>query len=201
MEWGSKELEWNCVTIPGLSSIQHLLNNSTTWRWYAEQNHIECRCSLGVSVMIVKYPASHVPYWLVRALCPCSPDSITWPFPSHHPPIMYFHHPTHHLTCHLPPSSIFPYSTSACLVTCYTHHSHVMCMTMGSAWLFANLSSNRSHVARRALPTIGATCFGIVCELSICPVNFLICYILFCKLFLTCFVPHLLDYHTTCKCS
>ena len=48
MEWGSKELEWNCFAIPGLSSTQHLLNNSTMWRWYAEQDHIECRCSLGV---------------------------------------------------------------------------------------------------------------------------------------------------------
>ena len=70
------------------------------------------------------------------------------------------------------PSPIFPYTTPAHLVMCYARHSRVMHATMGSTQLFANPSSDCSHVARRALPTIVATCFGIIHESSMCLDNF-----------------------------
>ena len=46
------------------------------------------------------------------------------------------------------------------------------CTTTGSAQLFANLSSDRSHIVRQALPMIVGARFGIVHELSICLSNF-----------------------------
>ena len=50
------------------------------------------------------------------------------------------------------PSPVIPYTTPACPVTCYACHSRVMCTTMGSAQLFANSSSNRSHVCETSPP-------------------------------------------------
>jgi hypothetical protein len=54
--------EWNCLTIPGLSSTQHLLNYSTMWRCYAEQSHIECRHHLGVGGAMRKFLLSAEAY-------------------------------------------------------------------------------------------------------------------------------------------
>ena len=70
------------------------------------------------------------------------------------------------------PITHFSYTTPTCLATCYTCHSCVMCMTMGSAQFFANVLSNCSHIVRWALPTIVAAHFCIIYELSICLGNF-----------------------------
>ena len=85
--------------------------------------------------------------------------------------------PAHHvslspiLSSNPSPTSIthFPVFNS-----CMSGHvySHVTCMTTGSTRLFANSSSNCSHIARQALPTIVATHFGIIHESSMCPSNF-----------------------------
>ena len=106
-------------------------------------------------------------------------------------PLPWLHHPTlpllspvHHIPSPVlspvlshdpsPDSSpIVPYTTPAHPVTCYACHSPMMHATMGSAWLFANLSSNCSHVARQALPVIVATCFGVVRESFYMPQYFL----------------------------
>ena len=57
----------------------------------------------------------HMPYRLVRMLCPCSPNSITWLFPSCHLLIIY----SHHLSCHPSPSPIPIFNS--CM------SSHVLC--------------------------------------------------------------------------
>ena len=102
----------------------------------------------GDSVTITNNPALYVPYWLSHTLLPT--------------------HPT-----------LSPDSSSSChtSVMCYTCQSHMMCTTMSSAWLVANLLSNRSHIVRRALPTIVITWFGVLCESTICPLNFMMHYI------------------------
>ena len=52
-----------------------------------------------VTVTIIKYPATCMPYPAGHALCSRFPDFVTQLFPSRHPFII-FHHPTHHPTCH-----------------------------------------------------------------------------------------------------
>ena len=126
-------------------------------------------------------------YFLLIWLC-----HLTLPS-SCHPSVTYSHHPylspdpiTH--SCHP-----ILYSTLSCLVTCYACQSHVTHMTISFTWLFANLLSNCSHVARQALPAIVITWFGILCELTICPVKFYDMLYFILQLLLTCFISLSLD--------
>ena len=79
-----------------------------------------------------------------------SPDSSSrHPFITH--PVTHpVTHPITQPVTHLSP--IIPYTTPACPVTCYAHCSCMMCMTMGSAQLFANLLSNHSCVCETSPP-------------------------------------------------
>ena len=97
----------------------------------------------------------------------CHVPTVTRLFPSHHPPVIYSCHPSHHTS----PLLVYVFdSFMSSHVLC--HHSHMMHVTISSARLFASSLSNCSHIVRQALSTIVAAHFGIVHELSICPVNF-----------------------------
>ena len=98
------------------------------------------------------------------------------------------------------PRHLFPYSTPAHPVMCYTCCSCVTHVTMSSTWLFAHSSSDHSHVVRWALPVIVAAHFGIICELSICPVNFYDMLYFILQIIPYMFrPPHLLDYCAACN--
>ena len=96
------------------------------------------------------------------------------------------------------PSPIFPYMTLAHLVTCYTCRSHVTRALPGSLQIHrANPPALQDKLSPRLLPPI----LALSVSRPYASIFFMICYILFCKLSPTCFVPCLLDYCATCKCS
>ena len=76
-----------CISKRGACQITWMCNmcQNDTGGVSSRYGSVECQHS----VMIVKYPAAHVPYPLGRAPCPHSPNFVTWLFPSCRPFIIY----------------------------------------------------------------------------------------------------------------
>ena len=79
--------------LPPLHEVNHhipLIDEKKRYKYHPP------RCLL----WIIKYPATHMPYPAGCVLCSCFPNFVTRLFPSRRP-FVIFHHPSHHLTCHL----------------------------------------------------------------------------------------------------
>ena len=120
-------------------------------------------------------------------------------------PLIYSRYPSRHLTCHL------THHLSSSPVFCIRLlHIQLHVMPAGVAWCMqqwalpsslqicqATAPVLQDELSPWLLPPILVSSVSWPYDLLI----FMIWYILFCKLFLTCFIPHLLDYHATCKHS